>query len=73
MAKGSELRITPDMLPLRTLCGIVTCVPDPVRIYSCEHCRHAERCELVRRMYGRWAVLPCERVLAAELPGEGVA
>lgn len=63
----TELKITPDVLPLRTLAGIVTCVPRKQRrSLGCEHCGLAEQCELVRRLYGRWAVLPCEGVLVIE-------
>lgn len=55
--------------PLRTVNGVAV-VPSIKQKFGCHRCKLDETCEMVLRMYGKWAVLPCEGVLVSEVTGE---
>ena len=64
-----ELDPLTTTFPLRTVNGVAI-VPPIKQRYGCYQCERVGLCEMVLRMHGRFAVLPCEGVLVSEITGE---
>lgn len=55
--------------PLHTVNGIAV-FPPQLQKYGCKRCKRTEMCEMVLRLHGKWAMLPCETILVSEITGE---
>ena len=65
-----EYRFTTQAIPLRTPTGVYGIIPRKMSGVTCDNCPMAhEQCELMLRVKGKWAAMPCEAPLMMEVDG----